>query len=152
VAASLDPPVIKKPREGKTVTHLTRPGAEPALAELSLLLDDPTPKQVGKALRTIVSIPGVHMYAYEAWHTVTRALALAESGGTTVEAAVTQLRNQVRVTGRRHSERVISRPVLIKTTPSCSTVTPIRHRVCMWLSPGRGGASPSSARPERSSP
>jgi hypothetical protein len=54
------------------------------------------------------------MYSYEARHTVARALALAESGGTTVEVAVTQLRNQVRVTGRRHSERVISRPVLIK--------------------------------------
>ncbi len=114
VAASLDPPVLKKLREGKAVTHLTRPGAEAALAELSLLLDEPTPGQVGKALHAIASIPGVHIYAYEAWHTVTRALALAESGGTTVEVAVTRLRNQVRVTGRRHSERVISRPVLIK--------------------------------------
>jgi hypothetical protein len=114
VAASLDLPVLKKLREGKTVTHLTRPGADPALAELSLLLDEPTPKQVGKALRAIASIPGVHMYGYEAWHTVTRALALAESGGTSVEVAVRQLRNQIRVTGRRHSERVVSRPVLIK--------------------------------------
>jgi hypothetical protein len=114
VAASLDPPVLKRLMEGKTVTHLTRPGAEAALAELSLLLNEPTPKQVLKALRAIASIPGVHMYAYEAWHTVTRALDLAESGGTTVEVAVTRLRNQVRITGRGHDERVISRPVLIK--------------------------------------
>ena len=114
VAAALDPTVIKKLSQGKTVTNLRRPGAEDALARLSSLLEEPTPTQVAKALQAIAAIPGVHMYAYEAWYTVTRALALAEAGGTTVETAVVQLRNQVRVTGRAQSERVISRPVLIK--------------------------------------
>ncbi len=114
VAESLNPPLIKKLREGKPVTKLKRPGAESALILLSGLLDDPAPARVRQALLAIADIPGIRLYRHDAWHTMLSALRIADAGNNSVVAAVIQLRNRTRTTGRSAWSRVVSRPVLIK--------------------------------------
>ncbi|MEU1249121.1 UvrD-helicase domain-containing protein [Micromonospora arida] len=114
LADVLDTAVLKKLAAGQSVAHLKRQGAQDALVRLSVLLDDPSPVRVHEALNALGSVPTTKIFRHDAWYTILNALRIATSGSTDVAAAVTQLRNRARVTGRRTTQHVISRPVLIK--------------------------------------
>lgn len=105
---------VKKLRAGKSITHLKRPGAEEAQKRLSAILEHPTPHRVHEALTAIGALPNARRYRHDAWSTIIRALAMAQASDTSVEAAVVQLRNQTRTTGRNALSHVISRTTLIK--------------------------------------
>ncbi|MGC4900513.1 hypothetical protein ACLQ2Y_14385 [Micromonospora echinospora] len=96
------------------ITMKMAQGAQDALVRLSVLLDDPSPARVHEALNALDSVPTTKIFRHDAWYTILNALRIATSGTTDVAAAVTQLRNRARVTGRRTTQHVISRPVLIK--------------------------------------
>jgi hypothetical protein len=114
VAEALNPAVINKLKAGKPVTHLKRPGAENALQRLSELLTDPSPARIRDALVAIGAIDRIRMYRHDAWYTMLAALQIAPASNISVSAAVAQLRNRTRATGRRTMQRIVSRPVLIK--------------------------------------
>ena len=87
----------------------------PAHEAVNHVLESPTPRAVASALRTLGQVAGAHLYCHEAWSTVLSALdAAAASSDTSVAAAVLRSRNLTRVTGRRPTQRVVSRPRLVK--------------------------------------
>ncbi|MEU5961964.1 UvrD-helicase domain-containing protein [Micromonospora parva] len=105
---------VKKLRAGKTITHLKRPGAEEAQSRLATLLDDPAPHRVRDALTAIAALPRIRRYRHDAWSTIIKALSIAHTNNTAVEAAVVQLRNQTRATGRVALPHVLARTTLVK--------------------------------------
>jgi hypothetical protein len=104
---------VKKLANGKSTTHLRRPGGEAAHEGLSQLLTDPSPAAVHAALLAMGQIGG-SVYRRDAWYTVLNALRMTGPGGLSVAEAVAQYRNRTRATGRRDGRYMVSRPMLIK--------------------------------------
>jgi hypothetical protein len=115
IAPHLDAAVMKKLREGKSVTGLSRPGAERPLVLLSGLLADASPARVCETLQAIRQLPGGRLYRREAWRDTVQALTLVAAGSDlTMVQAVGRIRNRTRIIGRAPDRRIISRPLLVK--------------------------------------
>lgn len=105
---------VQRLADGKSITHLRRPGAEAAQQRLSDLLANPGTTAVRAALVALGQLPGGAIYRHDAWYTVLNALRTAEASGHSVAEAVVQHRNRTRATGRQGGRHTISRPTLIK--------------------------------------
>jgi hypothetical protein len=115
VAGQLDAAVNKKLAEGKSVAHLSRPGAKPQLELLSGLLLDASPARVRETLVSIGQLPSGRLHRREAWRDMLQALGIVAAGSDlTIAEAVGRIRNRTRIVGRAGDNRIISRPLLIK--------------------------------------
>ncbi len=76
---------------------------------------DPTKKHIHDALVSISQLDGFRLFRREAWFGVLEALELAEaSEGLSTLEAVIQIRNKMRLIGRRPESRIVGRPLLVK--------------------------------------
>jgi hypothetical protein len=115
--AGLAPHIPKAKRlrlgNGQSFTS-TKDELKPAYAAINDVRSNATPALIGTALREIAGLPGVTIHCREAWYEVTRSVSVAHTDECSVSEALVRTRNHARVAGRRPSDRVVSRPLLVK--------------------------------------
>lgn len=108
-------PSAKRNRLGSGQTFTTtKDELKSAYAAINHVRSNVTPTAIRAALRAIAALPGVTIHCREAWYEVTRSVAAAETDECTVAEALVRTRNHARIAGRRPSDRVVSRPLLVK--------------------------------------
>ena len=113
--AGIDAPLMEKLGRGQAVSGLKRVGIERVQAALDALLPAPSLFGVSQAMTAIAKTPTLRLYKREAWNDCIKALEACESDE--VEAATDALgriRDGLRHSGRRPTNRVVSRTVLVK--------------------------------------
>lgn len=108
-------PATKRTRLGGGQSFTTtKDDLQAAYAAITDVRSDPTPANVHTALTEVANLSGVSIHCREAWYEVLRSVAIATSDECTVAEALLRTRNHTRVAGRRPTDRVVSRPLLVK--------------------------------------
>jgi hypothetical protein len=113
--AGIDTPLMDKLGRGQAVSSLKRDGIGPVQAALDALLPAPSLLGVSMAMSAIAKTPGLRLYKREAWNDCIKALETCEAGEVvSATDALGRIRDSLRHSGRRPSNRVVSRTVLVK--------------------------------------
>ena len=112
--AKIDQPLLRKLDSAQPITHLVRPGLEPALEALQKLQANPTYDQAAQTGALILRCNGVRIFRREAWHDTCSALKKSTENGDAPETNLARQRELLRRTGRPEQNRVASRTLLVK--------------------------------------
>lgn len=115
--ASLDKTVRRRYVENRTSAGLTRPGFEPALASFDRLVAEPTLANLVLGMDELMTSTGMTLHSSEAWLDIQAAIRGALAAGddkSVLHDELAKARENVRHTGRRNRNRVISRTLLVK--------------------------------------
>lgn len=116
--AALDKNTVRKRYvKNRSSTGLTRPGFEPALAAFDRLVAEPTLTNLILGMDQLLTSKGVVLHSPEAWFDIQAAIRGAVAAGDDKSILLDELakaRENVRHTGRRNRNRVISRTLLVK--------------------------------------
>lgn len=112
--AGIDQRVLTKLEAGQAVSHLARPGLEPALSALEALQKNPTYEEAAGTGAEILRCKGVRLFRREAWQDTCGALAQSAENSDPPEANLVRRREALRRVGRPEMKRVASRTLLVK--------------------------------------
>jgi hypothetical protein len=115
IAKLFKPEWRRKLLEGKHIAVKLDNKLTEQVRSFNLLLTEPSPANIRRALLGLSTLPGFRLYRREAWSGVIQALEYASvDSSLTVRGAVERVRNRFRIYGRPSESRVISRPLLVK--------------------------------------
>nr|WP_281374899.1 UvrD-helicase domain-containing protein [Nocardioides soli] len=116
--AGLDKNTVRKRYvENRSSAGLTRVGFEPALAAFDRLVAEPTLANLVLGMDQLLTSRGMALHSSEAWLDIQAAIRGAVAAGDDKSVLLDELakaRENVRHTGRRNRNRVISRTLLVK--------------------------------------
>ncbi|PWN04341.1 hypothetical protein DJ010_01475 [Nocardioides silvaticus] len=116
--AGLDKNTVRKRYvENRSSAGLTRAGFEPALAAFDRLVAEPTLANLVLGMDQLLTSRGLALHSSEAWLDIQAAIRGAVAAGDDKSVLLDELakaRENVRHTGRRNRNRVISRTLLVK--------------------------------------
>ncbi|MBY6414419.1 AAA family ATPase [Rhodococcus sp. BP-252] len=107
--------VAKRKQLGDGKSFATRSAVlKPAYDAVLEVRRDPAPASVRIALDLLSRLPGVTIHCREAWNEINGSTGVAATDGCTMSEGLQRVRNHSRVAGRRPTNKVVSRPLLVK--------------------------------------
>jgi hypothetical protein len=112
--SGIDARVLERLDHAQPISQYKRAGIGNVLTSLDQLLANPTYLELVTAAVAIQQTPGVRVYRWEAWNDTLEAIEMSSYNGELPSDNLARVRDRLRRVGRRSTNRIASRTLLVK--------------------------------------